>query len=74
MSKMKNLTIAEVEALSDFSDQISEVLNSMEEYRVHLDKTERRSLDKTYKGLVNLWENIQNKLIYLWNTDERDDD
>lgn len=74
MSKMKNLTIAEVEALSDFSDQISEVLNSMEEYRVHLDKTERRSLDKTYKGLVNLWENIQNKLIYFWNTDERDDD
>lgn len=73
MSKMKNLTIAEIEALSDFCDQISEVLNSMDEYRIHLDKNERKSLDKTYKGLVNLWENIQNKLIYFWNTDEREE-
>jgi len=73
MSKMENLTIAEVEALSSFCDQISDVLNSMDEYRIHLDKNERRSLDKTYKRLVNLWESIQNKLIYLWDADERED-
>ena len=70
-SKFENLKIAEVEALSDFSDQIGELMKSMDEYRVFLDKEDLRKFDKTYKNLSYFWDKIQNQLIYLWDADER---
>ena len=70
-SKFEDLKNAEVEALSDFSDQIGELMNSMDEYRVFLDRDDIRKFDKTYKNLGYFWEKIQNQLIYLWDVDER---
>ena len=70
-SKFEDLKIAEVEALSDFSDQIGELMKSMEEYRVFVDKEDLRKFNKTYKNLSYFWDKIQNKLIYLWDADER---
>ena len=70
-SKFEELKNAEVEALSDFSDQIGELMTSMDEYRVCLDRDDIRKFDKTYKNLGYFWEKIQNQLIYLWDVDER---
>lgn len=70
-SKFEDLKNAEVEALSDFSDQIGELMKSMDEYRVFLDRDDIRKFDKTYKNLGYFWEKIQNQLIYLWDVDER---
>lgn len=70
-SKFEELKNAEVEALSDFSDQIGELMKSMDEYRVFLDRDDIRKFDKTYKNLGYFWDKIQNQLIYLWNVDER---
>ena len=70
-SKFEDLKNAEVEALSDFSDQIGELMKSMDEYRVFLDKDDIRKFNKTYKNLGYFWEKIQNQLIYLWDVDER---
>ena len=70
-SKFEELKNAEVEALSDFSDQIGELMKSMDEYRVLLDRDDIRKFDKTYKNLGYFWEKIQNQLIYLWDADER---
>ena len=70
-SKFEDLKNAEVEALSDFSDQIGELMKSMYEYRVFLDRDDIRKFDKTYKNLGYFWEKIQNQLIYLWDADER---
>ena len=70
-SKFEDLKNAEVEALSDFSDQIGELMKSMDEYRVFLNKDDIRKFDKTYKNLGYFWEKIQNQLIYLWDVDER---
>ena len=70
-SKFEDLKNAEVEALSDFSDQIGELMKSMDEYRVFVDKEDLRRFDKTYKNLGYFWEKIQNQLIYLWDVDER---
>ena len=70
-SKFENLKIAEVEALSDFSDQIGELMKSMDEYRVFVDKEDLRKFNKTYKNLSYVWDKIQNQLIYLWDADER---
>ena len=70
-SKFENLKNAQVEALSDFSDQIGELMKSMDEYRVFLDREDVRKFDKTYKNLGYFWDKIQNQLIYLWDSDER---
>ena len=70
-SKFENLKIAEVEALSDFSDQIGELMKSMDQYRVFADKEDLRKFNKTYKNLSYFWDKIQNQLIYLWDADER---
>ena len=70
-SKFEDFKNAEVEALSDFSDQIGELMKSMDEYRVFLDKDDIRKFNKTYKNLGYFWEKIQNQLIYLWDVDER---
>ena len=70
-SKFENLKNAQVEALSDFSDQIGELMKSMDEYRVFLDRDDIRKFDKTYKNLGYFWDKIQNQLIYLWDADER---
>ena len=70
-SKFEDLKNAEVEALSDFSDQIGELMKSMDEYRVFVDKEDLRKFDKTYKNLSYFWDKIQNQLIYLWDEDER---
>ena len=70
-SKFEELKIAEVEALGDFCDQIGELMKSMDEYRVFLDSEDVRKYDKTYKNLGYFWDKIQNKLIYLWDADER---
>ena len=70
-SKFEDLKNAEVEALSDFSDQIGELMKSMDEYRVFLDRDDIRKFDKTYKNLGYFWDKIQNQLIYLWDVDER---
>lgn len=70
-SKFENLKNAQVEALSDFSDQIGELMKSMDEYRVFLDREDVRKFDKTYKNLGYFWDKIQNQLIYLWDADER---
>lgn len=70
-SKFEDLKNAEVEALSDFSDQIGELMKSMDEYRVFLDRDDIRKFDKTYKNLGYFWEKIQNQLIYLWDVDDR---
>ena len=70
-SKFEDLKIAEVEALSDFSDQIGELMKSMDEYRVFVDKEDLRKFNKTCKNLSYFWDKIQNQLIYLWDADER---
>ena len=70
-SKFENLKNAQVEALSDFSDQIGKLMKSMDEYRVFLDREDVRKFDKTYKNLGYFWDKIQNQLIYLWDSDER---
>ena len=49
-SKYEELKIAEVEALSDFSDQIGELMKSMDQYRVFVDKEDLRKFNKTYKN------------------------
>lgn len=71
-SKFENLKLAEVEALSDFSDQIGELMKSMDDYRVFLDSDDIRRFDKTYKNLGYFWDKIQNQLIYLFDADERE--
>ena len=71
-NKFENLKIAEVEALSNFSDQIGELMKSMDDYRVFLDREDLRKFNKTYKNLGYFWDKIQNQLIYLWDADERE--
>ena len=71
-NKFENLKIAEVEALSDFSDQIGELMKSMDDCRVFLDREDLRKFNKTYKNLGYFWDKIQNQLIYLWDADERE--
>ena len=67
-SKFEDLKIAEAEALSD---QIGELMKSMDQYRVFVDKEDLRKFNKTYKNLSYFWDKIQNQLIYLWDADER---
>ena len=71
-NKFENLKIAEVEALSDFSDQIGELMKSMDDYRIFLDREDLRKFNKTYKNLGYFWDKIQNQLVYLWDADERE--
>lgn len=71
-NKFENLKIAEVEALSNFSDQIGELMKSMDDYRIFLDREDLRKFNKTYKNLGYFWDKIQNQLIYLWDADERE--
>ena len=71
-SKFEILKSAGVDALSDFSDQIGELMKSMDEYRVFLDRDDLRKFNKTYKNLGYFWDKIQNQLIYLWDADERE--
>ena len=73
-SKFENLKIAEVEALSDFCDQIGELMKSMDEYKVFLDKNDLRKYNKTYKNLGYFWDKLQDRLIYPWDADERGKD
>ena len=73
-SKFEKLKIAEVEALSDFCDQIGELMKSMDEYSIYVDKEDKRKFNKTYKNLGYFWDKIQDRLIYLWDADERGKD
>lgn len=69
--KLEELKNVEIDALSEFSDQISEIMNSMDDYRIFVNKEDLRKFDKTYKNLGYFWEQLQNRLIYLWDVDER---
>lgn len=71
MSKFEDLKLAEVEALGNFCEQIEEILRGMDEYRLFLDKKDIRKYNKTYQNLVYFWEQLQDRLIYLWDADER---
>ena len=71
-NKFENLKIAEVEALSEFSDQIGELMKSMDDYRIFMDSEDIRKYDKTYKNLGYFWDKIQTQLIYLFDADERE--
>jgi len=71
LSKLEKLKISEVDALSDFSDLIGEIMKSMDDFRIFVDKEDLRKFDKTYKYLDYFWNKIQNQLIYLWDADER---
>ena len=73
-SKFENLKIAEVEALSEFCDQIGELMEKMDEYRPFLNKKDIWKFNKTYKNLGYFWESFQDRLIYLWDADERNKD
>ena len=70
----EKLTIAEVEAISNFCDQIGDLMATMDEARMHINKNDRRRYDKTYKNLGYFWEQLQDRLIYLWDADERKKD
>ena len=48
-----------------------EMMKSMDDFRMFVDRKELRRFDKTYKNLGYFWELLQNKLIYLWDADER---
>lgn len=72
MNKIKDLKVAEVEALSAFSDQIGDLLNSMDDFRYYLDKKDERRFDKTYKNLVYFWEKLEDELIMVLGADERE--
>ena len=71
-SKFENLKLAEVDALSDFCDLIGEVMKGMDEYRVYLNKNDVRRFNKTYKNLGYFWESIQDRLMNIWDADNRE--
>lgn len=70
----EKLTIAEVEAISNFCDQIGDLMATIDEARMHINRKDRRRYDKTYKNLGYFWEQFQDRLIYLWDADERNKD
>ena len=70
----EKLTIAEVEAISNLCDQIGDLMATMDEARMHINRKDRRRYDKTYKNLGYFWEQFQDRLIYLWDADERNKD
>ena len=44
----EKLTIAEVEAISNFCDQIGDLMATMDEARMHINRKDKRRYDKTY--------------------------
>ena len=63
--------IEKIEEINNNKSEPNELMKSMDEYRVFLDRDDIRKFDKTYKNLGYFWEKIQNQLIYLWDVDER---
>lgn len=60
----------QLKALEDFCNQIGEIMFTMEKMRKQIDKDNLKIYDKTYKNLGFIWDQLQNKIIYLLNDDE----
>lgn len=65
-----NLLKLQLETLEVFSNQVGELMLTMEKMRKQIDKDDLKIYDKTYKNLGYIWSRLQNKIIYLLNEDE----
>lgn len=65
-----NLLKLQLETLEVFSNQVGELMLTMEKMRKQIDKDDHKIYDKTYKNLGYIWSRLQNKIIYLLNEDE----
>jgi hypothetical protein len=72
MSKLEDLKIREVEALSEFQEHISLILADMDGYREFVDKKEQKQLQKCYEYLDNLWEQIEEVISNICDADSRE--
>lgn len=71
MKNYKELKLQELEELGVFLGHIEQVLADMETYEEYLDKKDKRKFLRCHKELYDVWNKIQNKIIYLSDADER---
>lgn len=71
-NKFEDLKLSEIEVLGYFCEQIGDLMKSMDDFRIFLDKKDKKKFDKTYKNLGYFWDKIQNQIIYLCDADERE--
>ena len=71
MKKIEEIKLMEVDALQEMAEHIEIVLNDIDIYKEYLNKKEYRKAEKCRKNLGIFWDLIENKIINLFDADDR---
>lgn len=71
MKKIEEIKLMEVDALQEIAEHIGIVLNDIDVYNEYLNKKENRKAKKCRKYLGIYWDLIENKIIDLFDADDR---
>ncbi len=71
MKKIEEIKIMEVEALQEMADHLEIVLNDIDVYKEYLNNKENKKAQKCRKQLGIFWDLIENKIIDLFDADDR---
>ena len=71
MKKIEEIKIMEVEALQEMANHLEIVLNDIDVYKEYLNNKENKKAQKCRKQLGIFWDLIENKIIDLFDADDR---
>lgn len=71
MKKIEEIKLMEVDALQEMTEHIEIVLNDLDVYKEYLDKKDSRKVKKCRKDLGIIWDLFENKIIDLFDADDR---
>ena len=71
MKKIEEIKIMEVEALQEMAEHLEIVLNDIDVYKEYLNNKESKKAQKCRKQLGIFWDLIENKIIDLFDADDR---
>ena len=71
MKKIEEIKLMEVDALAEMTEHVETVMNDIDVYKEYLSNRELRKAKRCRKQLGIFWELIENKIIDLFDADDR---
>lgn len=71
MRKIEEIKHLEVDALQEITDHLEIVMNDIEIYQEYLSKKDKKVAEKCRKQISRFWEQIENKIIDIFDADDR---
>jgi len=71
MKKIEEIKLMEIDALQEMAEHVEIALNDIDIYKEYLSKKELRKAQKCRKHLGAFWNLIENKIIELFDADDR---